>query len=308
MKKYLINLLIIFLFSSPLHADKLLKSGFLSGEWKLDTGFEVKDPKNKILVIFNHGQDDHDKPSKNCVWKNGIRNIASLSGEKIKGKEILVYNFCTDHLGGDDWKRLWKNKFEFPYKGITKLDKRVNANLDLIEKFEKLGIPNNQIFLAGQSCGGWATMMLISKYPEKVAGGISTHHACYGKLSKKYKVKKIGVEKALENFKKKRPGPAFLRENQIKEISKAKNLPVLAFTHPKDPFDGLLSDWVEKIPGVKRIIISEDYKINNKNCRRIGINNGDRWEENIKDAHLMALGDCFQYYNSIILDYMETRL
>ena len=308
MKKYLINLLIIFLFSNPLHADKLLKSGFLSGEWKLDTNFEVKDPKNKILVIFNHGQDDHDKPSKNCVWKNGIRNIASLSGEKIKGKEILVYNFCTDHLGGDDWKRLWKNKFEFPYKGITKLDKRVNANLDLIEKFEKLGIPNNQIFIAGQSCGGWATMMLISKYPEKVAGGISTHHACYGKLSKKYKVKKIGVEKALENFKKKRPGPAFLRENQIKEISKAKNLPVLAFTHPKDPFDGLLSDWVEKIPGVKRIIISEDYKINNKNCRRIGINNGDRWDENIKDAHLMALGDCFQYYNSIILDYMATRL
>ena len=308
MKKYLINLLIIFLFSNPLHADKLLKSGFLSGEWKLDTNFEVKDPKNKILVIFNHGQDDHDKPSKNCVWKNGIRNIASLSGEKIKGKEILVYNFCTDHLGGDDWKRLWKNKFEFPYKGITKLDKRVNANLDLTEKFEKLGIPNNQIFIAGQSCGGWATMMLISKYPEKVAGGISTHHACYGKLSKKYKVKKIGVDKALENFKKKRPGPAFLRENQIKEISKSKNLPVLAFTHPKDPFDGLLSDWVEKIPGVKRIIISEDYKINNKNCRRIGINNGDRWDENITDAHLMALGDCFQYYNSIILDFMATRL
>ena len=308
MKKYLINLLIIFLFSNPLHADKLLKSGFLSGEWKLDTNFEVKDPKNKILVIFNHGQDDHDKPSKNCVWKNGIRNIASLSGEKIKGKEILVYNFCTDHLGGDDWKRLWKNKFEFPYKGITKLDKRVNANLDLIEKFEKIGIPNNQIFIAGQSCGGWATMMLISKYPEKVAGGISTHHACYGKLSKKYKVKKNGVEKALENFKKKRPGPAFLRENQIKEISKAKNLPVLAFTHPKDPFDGLLSDWVEKIPGVKRIIISEDYKINNKNCRRIGINNGDRWEENIKDAHLMALGDCFQYYNPTILDFISSRI
>ena len=308
MKKYLINLIIVFLFSNPLHADKLLKSGFLSGEWKLDTNFEVKDPKNKILVIFNHGQDDHDKPSKNCVWKNGIRNIASLSGEKIKGKEILVYNFCTDHLGGDDWKRLWKNKFEFPYKGITKLDKRVNANLDLIEKFEKLGIPNNQIFIAGQSCGGWATMMLISKYPEKVAGGISTHHACYGKLSKKYKVKKNGVENALENFKKKRPGPAFLRENQIKEISKAKNLPVLAFTHPKDPYDGLLSDWVEKIPGVKRIIISEDYKINNKNCRRIGTNNGNRWDENIKDAHLMALGDCFQHYNSTILEFMATRL
>ena len=194
---------------------------------ELNTDFEVKDPKNKILIIFNHGQDDHDKPSKNCVWKNNIRNFASLTGKKVKDKEVLVYSFCTDHLGGDDWKRLWKKKFDFPYKGITKLDKRVNANLDLIKKFIELGIPNNQIFIAGQSCGGWATMMLISKYPDKVAGGISTHHACYGELSKKYKVKKVGIEKALENFKKKKPGPAVLRENQIKDISKAKNLPVL---------------------------------------------------------------------------------
>ena len=308
MRKYLFSLLIIFLFSSPLHADKLLKSGFLSGEWKLNTDFEVKDPKNKILIIYNHGQDDHDKPSKDCVWKNNIRNFASLSGKKVKDKEVLVYLYCTDHLAGDDWKRLWKKKFDFPYKGITKLDKRVNANLDLVKKFAELGIPKNQIFLAGQSCGGWVTMMLISKYPDKVAGGISTHHACYGKLSKKYKVKKIGIEKALENFKKKKPGPAVLRENQIKDISKAKSLPVLVFTHPKDPYDGLLSDWVEEIPGAKRIVISEDFKINNKNCSRIGINNGERWEEKVKNAHYMALGDCFQYFNPTILDFIESKI
>ncbi|MDA9697464.1 hypothetical protein N9U83_05180 [Candidatus Pelagibacter sp.] len=308
MKKYLYSFLVIFLFSSPLHADKLLKSGFISGEWKLNTNFEVKDPKNKILIIFNHGQEDHDKPSKDCVWKNNIRNFASLSGQKVKDKEVLVYLFCTDHLAGDDWKRLWKKNFDFPYKGITKLDKRVNANLDLVKKFVELGVPKNQIFLAGQSCGGWATMMLISKYPDKVAGGISTHHACYGKLSKKYKVKKVGIEKALENFKKKKPGPAVLRENQIKEISKAKSLPVLVFTHPKDPYDGLLSDWVEEIPGAKRIVISEDFKINNKNCSRIGINNGERWEEKVKNAHYMALGDCFQYFNPTILDFIESKI
>ena len=308
MRKYLFSLLIIFLFCSPLHADKLLKSGFLSGEWKLNTDFEVKDPKNKILIIYNHGQDDHDKPSKDCVWGNNIRNFASLSGKKVKDKEVLVYLYCTDHLAGDDRKRLWKKKFDFPYKGITKLDKRVNANLDLVKKFVELGVPKNQIFLAGQSCGGWVTMMLISKYPDKVAGGISTHHACYGKLSKKYKVNKVGIEKALENFKKKKPGPAVLRENQIKEISKAKNLPVLVFTHPKDPYDGLLSDWVEEIPGVKRIVISEDFKINNKWCNRIGINNGERWKEKVKNGHYMALGDCFQYFNPTILDFIESKI
>ena len=300
--------MVIFLISTPLYADKLLKSGFLSGEWKLNTNFEVKDPKNKILIIYNHGQDDHDKASKNCVWKNNIRNIASLSGKKVKDKEVLVYNFCTDHLAGDDWKRLWKNKFDFPYNGITKLDKRVNANLDLIKKFVELGVPNNQIFMAGQSCGGWATMMLMSKYPGEVAGGISTHHACYGELSKKYKVKKVGTEKALEKFKKKRPGPAYLREKQIKDISKAKNLPILVFTHPKDPYDGLLSNWVEKIPGIKRIVISEKYKINNKNCSRIGINNGERWKEKVKNGHYMAIANCFQYYNPEIIKFIESKI
>jgi hypothetical protein len=308
MKKFIINCLVIFLISTPLYADKLLKSGFLSGEWKLNTNFEVKEPKNKILIIYNHGQDDHDKASKNCVWKNNIRNIASLSGKKVKDKEVLVYNFCTDHLAGDDWKRLWKNKFDFPYNGITKLDKRVNANLDLIKKFVELGVPNNQIFMAGQSCGGWATMMLMSKYPGEVAGGISTHHACYGELSKKYKVKKVGTEKALEKFKKKRPGPAYLREKQIKDISKAKNLPILVFTHPKDPYDGLLSNWVEKIPGIKRIVISEKYKINNKNCSRIGINNGERWKEKVKNGHYMAIANCFQYYNPEIIKFIESKI
>ena len=52
-----------------------------------------------------------------------------------------------------------------------------------------------------------------------------------------------------------------MRQQQINKIKKSKNLPVLVFTHPKDPYDGLLSDWVEEIPGVKRIVISEDKKI-----------------------------------------------
>ena len=308
MKKYLISFVILFIFISSSQADKILKSGFLTGEWDLNTSFKVSDPSNKILIIFNHGQEDHDKPSKDCVWKNGIRNFALLSGKKINDKELIVYNLCTDHLAGDEWNRLWKGKFDFPYNGLTKLEKRVEANFELVEKFIKIGIPNNQIFLAGQSCGGWATMMFISKYPNKVSGGITTHHACYGKLSKKYKVKKIGVEKALQKFEKKKPGPADLRKKQIKKIREAKSLPVLIFTHPKDPYDGLLSDWVNNIPSAERVIISENFKINGKLCERIGINNGQRWKEKIKNAHRMALGECFQQYNSKILKFIESKI
>ncbi|MBD1148318.1 hypothetical protein IDH11_00675 [Pelagibacterales bacterium SAG-MED30] len=306
MKKIYIVFVLIFLTSSA-YADKLLKSGFLSGEWDLDINFKVDNPKDKIIIIYNHGSDENDKPSKNCQWKNNVRNFAALSGKKIKNKEILVYSFCSDNLGGDDWKIFWKKK-DVKYQGTPKLEKRVEANHELIEKFINLGVPNNQIFISGHSCGGWLTMMFMAKYPNKIAGGISTHHACYGKLSTKYKVKKVGEEEALKKFKKKKPVASYFRTSQIKAISEAKNLPVLIFTHPKDPFDGLLSDWVEDIPGTERIVISEDFKINNKSCKRIGINNGERWTEPLTNGHWMSFGDCFQYYNSKILEFVQSKI
>ena len=151
-------------------------------------------------------------------------------------------------------------------------------------------------------------MMLMSRYPDKVGGGISLMQACYGKLSKNYKVKKVGVEKALEKFRKKDgDGPADMRQKQLDEIKKSKNLPVLVFTHPKDPFDGLLSDWVEEIPGIKRIIISENKKINGKSCSRIGINNGKEWKEPLNNYHIIDMADCFQQFNSDILNYIASR-
>ena len=306
MRKIFIAFILLSL-APPVYADKILSDGFLSGEWKLDKNFKVNNPKEKIILIYNHGSRENDKPSKNCQWKNNVRNFASLSGKKVNEKEILVYNFCTDNPGGDDWKVFWKGK-DVKYNGIPKLEKRVTANYELVEKFINIGVPKNQIFITGHSCGGWLTMMFLAKYPNKVAGGISTHHACYGQLSRQYKVKKVGAEEALKKFEKKKPVAAYFRKTQIEAISKAKSLPVLIFTHPKDPFDGLLSDWVEKIPGTERIVISEDYKINNKSCKRIGENSGRRWEEPLKNGHWMAFGDCFRYYDSTILKFIESKI
>ena len=70
--------------------------------------------------------------------------------------------------------------------------------------------------------------------------------------------------------------------------------------HPKDQYEGLLSDWLEEVPGVKRIVISEDFKINKKTC----VMKGKDWEENISKqkspGHKMNQADCFQYYNPTI--------
>jgi len=268
----------------------------------------IEDPKNKIIIIYNHGQNKNDKGIKNeCIWVSQIRNKASLVDVEINNKKIMVYNFCTNHLAGDmSPKKYWK--FKEPYEGIHKLDKRIEKNLELVDKFVKIGVPRKQIIISGHSCGGLLTLMLLAAHPEKVGGGISYMQACYGKLSSKYKVKKVGSVAALAKFAKKYPGGAELRQRQIDNIKKFNNVPVLAFTHPKDKFEGLLSDWLEEVPGVKRIVISEDYKINGKTC----VLKGDNYEENVSKrsnaGHAMNQGLCFQYYNPVILDYIASRI
>ncbi len=306
------KILLIFafiLFSTLTHAgpyDKINESGFINKEVKLIKNFEIKDPKNKIILIYNHGQDENDI-AKNCTWVSMLRNHASLIDQEVNGKKIMVYNLCSNHLRGDmskkkDW---WYLKPQPKiYEGKHMLDKRVELNLELIEKFVDAGVPRKQVFVTGHSCGGLTTLLFMSRYQDKAGGGISYMQACFGKLSSKYKVKKNGVEKAMAKFKKKNEGPHDLRQKMNDEIKNNLKVPILAFTHPKDKYEGLLSDWLEEIPGMKRIVISENYKINGKSCKR----KGDDWEAPVKKGHNMDAGLCFQYYNPTILDYIASRL
>ena len=306
------NILLIFtfiLFSTLAYAgpnDKINESGFINKKVRLIKNFEIKDPKNKIILIYNHGQDENDT-AKNCTWVSMLRNHASLIDQEVNGKKIMVYNLCSNHLRGDmskkkDW---WYLKPQPKiYEGKHMLDKRVELNLELIEKFVDAGVPRKQVFVTGHSCGGLTTLLFMSRYPDKVGGGISYMQACFGKLSSKYKVKKNGVEKAMAKFRKKNQGPHDVRQKMNDEIKNNLEVPILAFTHPKDKYEGLLSDWLEEIPGMKRIIISENYKINGKRCKR----KGDDWEEPVKKGHNMDAGLCFQYYNPTIKEYIASRM
>ncbi len=309
MKKLLLILIFLTVSNTVYANGKILKSGFITKSASVKEGMNIDDPKNKIIIIYNHGQNSNDKAHKNeCIWVNQIRNQASLVDKEINGKKIMVYNFCTNDFAGDmSLKKHWWNS-KTSYVGKHKLDKRIEKNLELVEKFISIGVPRKQIIISGHSCGGLLTLMLLSTYPEKVGGGISYMQACFGKLSKTYKVKKIGPEKALEKFAKKYPGPAELRARQINNIKQSDNVSVLAFTHPKDKWEGLLSDWLEEVSGVKRIVISQDYKIKGKSC----VVKGDNWQENVSarknPGHEMNQGLCFQYYNPEILNFIASRL
>ena len=108
----------------------------------------------------------------------------------------------------------------------------------------------------------------------------------------------------MAKFRKKYQGPHDLRQKMNDEIKNNLKVPILAFTHPKDKYEGLLSDWLEEIPGMKRIIISENYKINGKRCKRKGYD----WEAPVKKGHNMDAGLCFQYYNPTIKEYIASRI
>ena len=305
MKKILL-VLVLLLFSSTAFAKAINKSGFVDKKIKVNTKLEVSDPSNKIIIIYNHGSDETDRKTKKCFWsKEIVKNMASLVGDKINGKEIMVYLFCTHKLEGDMGKKknVWHN-WQPPYKGTTKIERRVEANLNLVEDFVSMGVPRKQIIITGHSCGGWTTLMLTSQYMDKVGGGIALNAACYWTLSKQFKVAEIGEEAALEKFAEKYPGLKALRDTQINIIKKSKSLPILVFTHPKDPYEGLLFDWIEEIPEVKRIIISEGFEIDGVKCK---IGSKSFKEDGWPGGHEMDQAECFQYYNPVIKEYLASR-
>ena len=238
MRNILVIIMLSLILSGGAYAnpESIKKDGFVipTNKWKdkikIDENFVVTNPKEKIIIIYNHGSDGNDVKLKDCFWRSELRNMAQLAGDKINGKEIMVYIHCQGQLEGDLGAKLgkigmWMKKWEGPYPGTSKMDRRVEGNLDVVKKFVKMGVPKKQIFMSGHSCGGWAPLRLTAKYMNEVGGGISLMPACFWNLSKKFKVKKNGYGKAMEKFHKKYPGMAQWRQDQI-DIIKKGNSPV----------------------------------------------------------------------------------
>ncbi len=317
MKKILVIIMLSLILNSSTYAnpkESIKKDGFVisTNKWKdkikIDENFEVKNPKDKIIIIYNHGSNGTDVKLKDCFNRSELRNWAQLAGDKINDKEIMVYIHCQGQLEGDLGAKLsrakyWLSKWEGPYPGTSKMDRRVAGNREVIKKFVNLGVPKTQIFMSGHSCGGWATLLLTAKYMNEVGGGISLMPACNWTISKKFKVKKVGYEEAMKKFHKKYPGIAELRQKHI-DIIKEGNAPILIFTHPMDHFEGLTSDWMDNVPNFNRVVVSKKKTINGKKCKIAGSN----WEEPLKKAHSIDWADCFMYYHPLIKEYIASRL
>lgn len=315
MKKIFSFLALTIILCGSVYADKILKSGYLipTKKWadKIDINesFKISDPKNKIIVIYNHGSNSMDHKTKNCAWVNQLRNFAQLAGDSIYDKEIMVYLNCQGHLEGDlgatiSNTKYFMSKWKGPYPGVSKMDRRVEGNLELVKKFVNMGVPKKQIIITGHSCGGWVTLLFTAKHINEIGGGIALMPSCNYIISKKMKVKKVGIEKALDKFRKNYPGIANLREKHIKTMENG-NAPVLIFTHPMDHYEGLTSDWMNDVPNFKRVVISNDKKINGKKCKI----SGKDWSEPLKrNTHTIDYADCFLFFHPTIKEYISSRI
>ena len=99
MKKFLVIITLSLILGSSAYANskEVIKTdGFLipTNKWKdkikINENFQVNNPKDKIIIIYNHGSDGNDVKLKHCFWRSELRNWAQLAGDKINDKEIQI--------------------------------------------------------------------------------------------------------------------------------------------------------------------------------------------------------------------------
>ena len=149
-----------------------------NGKASSDQTVTIDNPADTILVIYNHGSIDEFyadpcTPTEASADTNGTpRAIQGLSQKTVKGKQILVYAFCTPSVQG---------QFNATSEtGEPKVEKRARDIATLLTSLVKGGFPRQQIFLAGWSAGGWASLLLAVEHGDLFNGLIAIAPAFAG--------------------------------------------------------------------------------------------------------------------------------
>ena len=241
MKKILSIIIFLFisqtLFAASLDykgLEKLAKNNtFMDDKGKPYSDDKITDKKNTLLIIYNHGSDADAKKDacskKPKVGKIGsaglVPAIASLHNKKINNLEIKIYRLCSGVIGFPV-KTSVKYYDQFKAKGKIELVdefkqmRRQNIIINKVEEFKNSGFES--IVLAGWSAGGWASLNLQSRFPDKVKGAIAFNPAFAGpkkEWSKQY------------------PQWGEFRKHQINIIKSSNSLKGIIFSHAKDNFE-----------------------------------------------------------------------
>ena len=214
--------------------EKLSKNNtFMNEKGKSYSIEEISDKKNSLVIIYNHGSiQDHKqdsckaKPKFGYIWDAAVvPAILKLHNKKINGLEVKIYRVCSG-VKGMPVKIQKKYRKELKSKGkINLVDehkniKRQNIILNEVENLKNLGFDN--IILSGYSAGGWSSLVLQSRHPEKIIGTIAFNPAFAGPK---------------KEWQKKYPEWGAFREVSVNKFNKADKINAIVFVHKDDIFE-----------------------------------------------------------------------
>ena len=174
-------------------------NGFINNTGKIYPIENISDKKNIILIMYTHGSQGEQILDKcNKKWNKVPPIILNLHDKKIKDLKVKVYHLCSGVRGWTEnhWRKMddiYKNSSKDNFSKIIKDDfDRIKFNgakqfrkqkviINKVDELINLGFEN--IILAGHSAGGWASITLKSKYPNKISGTIAINPAFSGKLN-----------------------------------------------------------------------------------------------------------------------------
>ena len=297
---------------------KVHKSGFLyykDGKSKFIEGYDIENPQDKIIMVFNRGAWQVKKDSYFCIQnKESMQSVlAQLSGTIIDGKELVVWinqelwkaglytheNKCVSgehkykgkklYYTPPYWKCMWGpptyiKKVKTSEKDILQvpefvsnfpLKNRAAINSAIADIFVEKGTPRNQLFISGHSCGGIGSLRMEALFPEVYNAAISLNPNCWD-----------NVENDL------------MREFQLDEIRGAEKLDALTFHGEMDGASSYLGissymRWIGDKPGAEWVELpvhtspnGKEFIINGVECKiKYRMNNGWKIKHNWDYGH-----------------------
>ena len=206
--RQILIIIIFILLSKNSFADKKFEkdlkkvskdNGFINNTGKIYPIENIPDKKNIILIVYTHGSQGEQTLDKcNKKWNKVPPIILNLHDKKIKDLKVKIYHLCSGVRGWTEnhWRKMddiYKNSSKDNFSKIIKDDfDRIKFNgakqfrkqkviINKVDELINLGFEN--IILSGHSAGGWASITLKSKFPNKISGTIAINPAFSGKLN-----------------------------------------------------------------------------------------------------------------------------
>ena len=303
MKTFLGTLFLFLLIFTNCYADKKFDkdlkkvsklNGFVDSKGAIYSIEQISNKENTILILYNHGSDNDqvlDKCSK--PWNKTPPVLLGLHDKKINGLEVKIYRVCSG-VKGMSVKNQKKYRKELKSKGKInlvdehKIIKRPKIILNEVENLKNLGF--DKIILSGYSAGGWSSLVLQSKYPEKIIGTIAFNPAFAGPK---------------KEWQKKYPEWGAFREDSINKFNKADKINAIVFAHKDDTFeDPKTLSFFENFENLKLIDYSE---IKPTSCTWADVN-----EKMTADkGHNIPQSKCFTKYledKNYLISFLENIL